>query len=89
MAIPYRTAKFKSTNIFVSAAQDQTVKFKDRQYFRLYGKTEEARGRDWGKGYIYTHIPNSWPCIHNNESRIIIIKQRRLGGREWGKGTHT
>ena len=31
------TAKFKSANIFISAAQDQTAKFKDRQYFRLYG----------------------------------------------------
>ena len=31
------TAKFKSANIFISAARDQTVKFKDRQYFRLYG----------------------------------------------------
>ena len=37
MAIPYRTAKFKSANIFVSVAQDQTTKFKDCQYFRLYG----------------------------------------------------
>ena len=31
------TPKFKSTNIFISAARDQTAKFKDRQYFRLYG----------------------------------------------------
>ena len=31
------TAKFKSANIFISAAQDQTAKFKDCQYFRLYG----------------------------------------------------
>ena len=31
------TAKFKSVNIFVWAAQDQTAKFKDRQYFQLYG----------------------------------------------------
>ena len=31
------TAKFKSTNIFISAARDQTAKFEDRQYFRLYG----------------------------------------------------
>ena len=30
-------AKFKSANIFISAARDQTTKFKDRQYFRLYG----------------------------------------------------
>ena len=34
----YRTtAKFKSANIFILAARDQTAKFKDRQYFRLYG----------------------------------------------------
>ena len=31
------TAKFKSANIFISAARDQTAKFKDRQYFWLYG----------------------------------------------------
>ena len=31
------TAKFKSANIFISAARDQTTKFKDRQYFWLYG----------------------------------------------------
>ena len=31
------TAKFKSTNIFISAARDQTAKFEDRQYFQLYG----------------------------------------------------
>ena len=31
------TAKFKSANIFISAAWDQTAKFKNRQYFRLYG----------------------------------------------------
>ena len=37
MTIPYRTAKFKSANVFISAALDHTAKFKDRQYFRLYG----------------------------------------------------
>ena len=31
------TAKFKSANIFILAARDQTAKFKDRQYFQLYG----------------------------------------------------
>ena len=31
------TVKFKSTNIFISVALDQTAKLKDRQYFRLYG----------------------------------------------------
>ena len=30
------TAKFKSANIFISAARDQTTKFKDRQYCWLY-----------------------------------------------------
>ena len=37
MTIPYRTAKFKSANVFILAALDHTAKFKDRQYFRLYG----------------------------------------------------
>ena len=31
------TAKFKSANIYISAAWDQTAKFKDCQYLRLYG----------------------------------------------------
>ena len=31
------TAKFKPANIFISAARDQTAKFKDCQYFQLYG----------------------------------------------------
>ena len=34
------TAKFKSATIFISAAQDQTAKFKGRQKFRLYGIKE-------------------------------------------------
>ena len=37
MTIPYRTVKFNSANIFISATLGQTTKFKDRQYFRLYG----------------------------------------------------
>ena len=32
------TAKFKSVNIFISAARDQTAKFNKCQYFRLYDK---------------------------------------------------
>ena len=37
MAILYRTAKFKSTNILAIAILDSTAKFNPRQYFRLYG----------------------------------------------------
>ena len=37
MAIPYRTAKFKPTNMFAMAIWDPTAKFNSRQYFRLYG----------------------------------------------------
>ena len=37
------TAKFKSANIFISAARDQTAKFKDRQYFQLYGMWKSVR----------------------------------------------
>ena len=36
MAIPYQTAKFKSTNTFAMAIWDPTAKFNSRQYFRLY-----------------------------------------------------
>ena len=36
MAIPYRTAKFKSTNIFAMAILGPTAKFNSHQYFRLY-----------------------------------------------------
>ena len=38
------TTKFKSANIFISAARDQTAKFKDRQYFRLYGISFKLEG---------------------------------------------
>ena len=37
MAIPYRTAKFKSTNILIIAILGSTANFNSRQYFRLYG----------------------------------------------------
>ena len=37
MAIPYRTAKFKSANIFAMVILGSTAKFNSRQYFRLYG----------------------------------------------------
>ena len=36
MAIPYRTAKFKSANILTIANLGSTVKFNSRQYFLLY-----------------------------------------------------
>ena len=36
IVIPYRTAKFKSTNIFPIAILGSTTKFNYRQYFRLY-----------------------------------------------------
>ena len=36
MAIPYRTAKFKSANMLVMAIWDPTAKFNSHQYFWLY-----------------------------------------------------
>ena len=48
MTIQYRTAKFKSANVFISAALDYTAKFKDRQYFRLYGSRHEKNGFQHG-----------------------------------------
>ena len=42
MAIPYRTAKFKSANTFVMANWDPTAKFNSRQYFWLYGIMEQT-----------------------------------------------
>ena len=36
MAIPYRTAKYKSANIFVMSIWGLTAKFNFRHYFRLY-----------------------------------------------------
>ena len=39
MAIPYRTAKFKSANIFAMAILGPTTKFNSCQYFRLYGSS--------------------------------------------------
>ena len=35
MAIPYRTAKFKSANIFAMAIWGPTAKFNSHQYFQL------------------------------------------------------
>ena len=37
MAIPYHTAKFKSTNGVKNVIFGQIAKFNDRQYFQLYG----------------------------------------------------
>ena len=37
MAIPYRTAKFKSADILPIVILGSTAKFNSRQYFRLYG----------------------------------------------------
>ena len=37
VVIPYRTAKFKSANIFAIAIWGPTTKFNSCQYFRLYG----------------------------------------------------
>ena len=37
MAILYRTAKFKSANMFEMAIWDPTAKFNSCQYFLLYG----------------------------------------------------
>ena len=39
MAIPYRTAKFKSTNKFAMVIWDPTAKFDSHQYFQLHGNT--------------------------------------------------
>ena len=35
MVIPYRTAKFKSADIFIMAIWGPTAKFNSHQYFRL------------------------------------------------------
>ena len=37
MAIPYQTAKFKSTNILAITILGSTAKFNSYQYFWLYG----------------------------------------------------
>jgi hypothetical protein len=44
MAIPYRTAKFKSTNILAIVILGPTAKFNCRQYFRLYGTCKFYHG---------------------------------------------
>ena len=45
MVIPYRTAKFKSANIFEMAISGRTAKFNSRQYFWLYGMIKQTA---WG-----------------------------------------
>ena len=42
MAIPYRTAKFKSANTLAIAILGSTAKFNARQYFRLYGMSSTS-----------------------------------------------
>ena len=37
MAIPYRTAIFKSANVLAIAILGSTAKFNSHQYFQLYG----------------------------------------------------
>ena len=46
MVIPYRTAKFKFTNIFAVAIWRSTVKFNSRQYFCLYSITTYSLVQD-------------------------------------------
>ena len=51
MAIPYRTAIFKSANIFVMVIWGTTTKLNYRQYFQLYGiqcATLIVFGNTWG-----------------------------------------
>ena len=43
MAMPYRTAKFKSTNTFAMAIWGPTTKFNSRQDFQLYGMMKPMR----------------------------------------------
>ena len=50
MAIPYRTAKFKSANILLIAIWGSTAKFNARQYFRLYGITLDPMHTIGGDG---------------------------------------
>jgi hypothetical protein len=50
MAIPYRTAKFKSANILAMAILGSTAKFNPHQYFRLYGIVYVIGGYSQGGG---------------------------------------
>jgi hypothetical protein len=47
MAIPYRTAKFKSANILAIAILGSTAKFNSRQCFRLYGRLPNYKIRQF------------------------------------------
>ena len=69
MAIPYRTAKFKSANILLIAIWGSTAKFNARQYFRLYGSLK------WKK------INLSLEPIFSSED---IIAQMPQEGRKFG-----
>ena len=53
MAIPYRTAKFKSANILPIAILGSTAKFNSRQCFRLYGTS-----------CLYLHVP-TYTSVYN------------------------
>ena len=78
MAIPYRTAKLKSANIFVTAVWDQTAKFNYRQYFWLYGTC------------FYMHTKFMYICepcyIHVHVHCRSDLESPDAGGRAMNKG---
>ena len=81
LAVGVETAKFKSTNIFISAAWGQTAKFNDRQYFRLYGIYQQALCSDQLCSHYCVHLligkRSAWAfnrnVLANNPYANIII----------------
>ena len=70
MAIPYRTANFKSANKFAMAIWEPTAKFNSHQYFWLYGM--------W-----YLHPQKSFIC--NNKDMIHTVSKPSLTLCPWSE----
>ena len=86
MAILYRTAKFKSTNILAIAILGSTTKFNSRQYFRLYD--------NWRCMYSWPGWLTYNPCDpgHRLLTEVCFNKRKNLsqhffGARLWHLGS--
>ena len=67
MVIPYRAAKFKSTNTFKMAIWDSTAKFNSRQCFWLYGTRSVSLTTS---GRVHVHTCNSYSSWAFNKINI-------------------
>ena len=80
MVIPYRTTKFKSTNIHAIVILGSTAKFNCRQYFQLYSTTLFWMTHKWHisvKKFLESSVPGptSYPSLDEVHTHIRGITQ--------------